>query len=313
MKEKKMRVLLTEKCNKSCANCFYREDHGGQNKDMPLKQAEMLFKRLSELDYKVLKIMGGEPMIHPDFYYLLGLANSLFNRVTVFTNGTAENFKPEKFSRKNAVIINFKFYKSIMYERFAELSRIAKGLIFAIIIDNDTDTSDICGKINEIYHILSIINPDSDVIFQVSLDCMADPLKNREELNRKWLSVAKYIHEISPQILSFDHVPPECFWNEDSLRFLEDVIGTDYHRSGCGLHDSGLIDASLNLRFCNVYPEPLGSLWDGEKLINMELIPELLQEGFKKKQELLKALPLCSTCTSQTCNGGCFPFTFNKN
>ena len=63
-----IRIYLTESCNANCNHCFnkgIRED-----RHMDTAKAEMLFNYFASNGIKNLKIMGGEPTVHPDFLTL---------------------------------------------------------------------------------------------------------------------------------------------------------------------------------------------------------------------------------------------------
>ena len=59
----KLRLLLTERCNRNCPGCC--------NKDYDLNKLpiELDFRTLEEKEYELIMITGGEPLVVPDALY----------------------------------------------------------------------------------------------------------------------------------------------------------------------------------------------------------------------------------------------------
>lgn len=129
-----IRIYLTESCNANCNHCFnkgIRED-----RHMDTAKAEMLFNYFASNGIKNLKIMGGEPTVHPDFLTLYNLSQQKFDSVALFTNGL--NAEITKITPRNtdAIIYNFLFInRQFDSNKYLPSSNFAR--IFEIVIDGN--------------------------------------------------------------------------------------------------------------------------------------------------------------------------------
>jgi organic radical activating enzyme len=80
---------VVEHCNLRCANCCNISPHV-PSRMLSVEEVEALCGRMAKvLSAEVLKIMGGEPLLHPEIATLLRVfrASGLGDRVRLFTNG----------------------------------------------------------------------------------------------------------------------------------------------------------------------------------------------------------------------------------
>lgn len=90
---------VVEHCNLRCANCCNISPHVPK-RVLAIDEVEALCSRMAKvLSAEVLKIMGGEPLLHPDIATLLRVfrASGLGDRVRLFTNGLLLPTMPEPF------------------------------------------------------------------------------------------------------------------------------------------------------------------------------------------------------------------------
>lgn len=81
-----LHILITGRCNSSCAFCFTREE---------LKEIHFPYSLISEIikdyygkGYRIIVLSGGEPTIHPDFLEIVKSAKSTgYEHVKVISNG----------------------------------------------------------------------------------------------------------------------------------------------------------------------------------------------------------------------------------
>lgn len=78
-------LVLTHRCNLSCAHCYQAEHDGAE---LSREELEGVFRQLAELGTLFLVFGGGEPLSRRDFWELLASARALGFAVEVFTNGT---------------------------------------------------------------------------------------------------------------------------------------------------------------------------------------------------------------------------------
>jgi pyrroloquinoline quinone biosynthesis protein E len=77
-----VQVELTEACNLRCRFCY-----NSQKPRYNLHAIEIL-ERLAEQGVMQLTLTGGEPLLHPEFFQILGRATELFPNVMILSNGT---------------------------------------------------------------------------------------------------------------------------------------------------------------------------------------------------------------------------------
>ncbi len=88
-------LVISALCNQSCAYCFTVDHLGPDREDRPGKQRHFLpLDRLQERlgflarsDIDRVRLMGGEPTLHPQFSELVARARAAGKAVTIFSNG----------------------------------------------------------------------------------------------------------------------------------------------------------------------------------------------------------------------------------
>lgn len=97
---------ITEACNLKCIHCYGKFGQPKINNKKILKTNEWkkIIDKLIKMDCKSIQLIGGEPMIHKDFYEILEYAYTQgIKKIDVFTNGTLINEKSiDIFKRTNA-------------------------------------------------------------------------------------------------------------------------------------------------------------------------------------------------------------------
>lgn len=104
-----LRVYITEQCNANCPSCFNKSSRSKLSMD--IEHFKKICTFFSSNGVKRIKIMGGEPTLHPDFDVLMTLAQNSFQQVFLFTNAINDgilNFKPRE---SDSVVYNFTFHK----------------------------------------------------------------------------------------------------------------------------------------------------------------------------------------------------------
>jgi len=77
---------LTTGCNLRCVHCWQGEK--ARPKTLKLEEIKVIIKRLAELGVTSLRITGGEPMIHPNFWEIMEEAAHSDLSIVLRTNGT---------------------------------------------------------------------------------------------------------------------------------------------------------------------------------------------------------------------------------
>ena len=82
-------LLLTTKCNRSCSYCFAREQMSSTVGMDFITWDNVIYIAdfLSKDNYKTISLLGGEPLLHPQFLNIIEYLIARDFRITVFTNG----------------------------------------------------------------------------------------------------------------------------------------------------------------------------------------------------------------------------------
>jgi len=109
-------VHITEHCNLNCKGCNHFSSLAKEEFLQP-DQFEKDFKRLAELskDYYAIKILGGEPLLHPRLTEFFDIARKYFpsTPIQVTTNGILLTKQPEGFwqnCKKNGITVSISRY-----------------------------------------------------------------------------------------------------------------------------------------------------------------------------------------------------------
>ena len=118
-------VLLTTGCNLACPYCFAKEKLGSRHRrDMRLEDLDKLLAFFRRSDYKLFRVMGGEPTLHPDFVPIVRRALAEDLRVDILSNATWNNdcaeFFPQVSPRRLYFLLNLDHpdrYRGRIWER----------------------------------------------------------------------------------------------------------------------------------------------------------------------------------------------------
>ena len=288
--KKIIRVYITENCNSKCSNCFNARERG--NSLIDVQHFEEICHYFSSNGVSTIKVMGGEPTIHPNFSDIMAIAQEYFTAVFLFTNGINNNVFEFKPRETDAIIYNFRFSKVLTADK--------------LLLDKPGRRSlevQITSKTNEIKLIDEILSRCGNYKERINpcltLDCTENIFTNREKLIEKYSKVWNACQKAG-FIMGQDHIPPLCF-----------IYGSDIKMpsSGC-ICDSnciGLIDAKFNIKFCNQYSQSLGNLYKDDTLIPFMEYLDMLSKEQENLQDIVKE-KICDKCPfyQKYCNGGCF-------
>ena len=286
-----IRIYITEACNAKCPNCFNRDNRSSNYMDYEHFCA--ICDILAKNGCSQIKIMGGEPTVHPEFGMFMERAQNQFATVSLFTNAISNKVRDFHPRQNDIITYNFKFRRLLTPEKLL--------LDFPGIRNLEIQITPSVIKEKLMDEIIRVVNYDIKRIRPyLTLDCTSNIFKYKS-------SIAKVYEYIWEQCLTKgisvgqDHLLPLCF-----------IAGTKIPipRSGsnCTTNCAGLIDAKYQLRFCNQYPDVLLNIFDQfDQPVSMKSISHAIEE---KHLQIINEIQNkgCGHCQlfGILCNGGCF-------
>jgi radical SAM protein with 4Fe4S-binding SPASM domain len=302
----------------SCPHCFNANTRHGGVMDF---DTLLNFFRFNEnyLQNSVIKLMGGEPTLHPNFTNILTESCKYYGSVMLFTNGNGlkaitqdSYFLKQHLQDKLSYAINGYTFSIDQFKKYRDF--INYVFLHFVILDSTATIEKIikCMELTPQVHFL--ISPNTQV-----------DLFDENELGRYreiWLSA---ITQIIPLFrknnisYSYDHNLPICFYTQEMIDELHTFDLDDLHATRitcCGENFMGLIDYNFDLYFCNQTRIKIGSVLNSNG--TPKYIPEiekLLQPKSKEKTIAIKNLSnKCRECpVVASCKVGCYYNTMVKH
>lgn len=293
---KSIRVLLTDKCNEHCVNCINKSIRS-ESAFMDSRKLIRLSHYLRENGVERIRVMGGEPTLHPEFTQITEQLQCIFQRVTVFTNGTTDNICSFVPRECDAINYNSKFLKCIDSKRL--LNDKPGARVISVVITKNIDIESLKIEIKQ------ILNYCNRIRISLTLDCNANIFKDKKILIHNYKSLYNYCVGLGLETI-MDHNLPICFL------YGTDIVINRPHAL-CDIDCSGLIDAHFNLRFCNIASDQNLQLFGkDDRIVPFKIVSNFLQIAFYERQiSVLNKLYKECTLYGDYCNGGCF--LHNKN
>jgi len=135
-------LLITNFCNQNCSFCFASAEMQNTSfaKKMSVHDYNSVLNKLSSNDVPTIKLLGGEPTLHPDFIKLISTALKKFHRVQIFTNGLMSKSMIEKLKKfENRVQYTF----NILTPGFKNHKTVREQIIYNIIKLNELSANTI--------------------------------------------------------------------------------------------------------------------------------------------------------------------------
>lgn len=300
--ENTCRFILTEDCNAACPHCFNANMRVGNH-----MSRETFHKALSLVDAPAIKLMGGEPTLHPDLLEFFDACHEIVPQVRLFTNGLRKdllekiNWQPEDQIAYNFYVANTELTnQNYLWER--DISR-----TFHVVVNTHTDFRRLFAKLRNLAGLLQkqpeSIRARSGIA--LSLDTQEDIFQYRDRLQSILHSVVRRVKLWGFINVGRDHHIPVCFWSQESFRrFLNTHLKNNTTTRCLSPNCASWIGIDGTIRHCNQFP-----VWCGQ--ITEDTTKEDLASMYKKarvtKIELLRKDNMCRECPHlEECLGGCF-------
>lgn len=302
---KHIRLLITEKCNAECPNCFNASFR--KSKEMTLEEIERLSLFFSSNGVSTVFVEGGEPTIHSAFKDAIIILQDKFEQVVLFTNAMSDAIYSFNPRNSDSIVYNFNFV-SDSFDANKYLPHKSGKRSAMIQISVKTDVQQL---IDRIHAFDSFFRKDCFSLL-LTLDCTADVFINAEILVNKWnqFLAACIINKWNVKI---DHGFPLCINKKYKSMIIEVYQGRVSDVSNkkglywCDYRRAGLVDAHMNLRYCNNYYSKSIPLIDSNGIISLDCIEKFLIDTQSHKNAHLSTNCLeCSYHAKGICNATCF-------
>jgi radical SAM protein with 4Fe4S-binding SPASM domain len=270
------------------------------------------------LQNKQLKIMGGEPTIHPRFEELVEKSIPYFDYVRVFTNGlTLPKILKNSFFDKNQRIgytVNGYTFDPSKFDSYrAKVWRLDLHFVIPYYepektIEKLLNCVDFMGE-----QVFILYSPDTQVnVFNPEI---------LDSYRKTWVaSIKTLIPQLRQKRVDFapDHAVPACFFTPEMIEELAEIDFQDLSMglSCCHCSDLGLIDTEFNLLYCNQSRIKLGTLLNEDGTFkNMNEIEAMIAVGPRTKVEKIEQISKkCKDCSAlPLCRLGCYYNTLERN
>lgn len=307
------RIVLTEACNKACPHCFNADQRNAKHMN-----TEKLFAFWMEnmpygwLKNSELKIMGGEPTLHPEFLSVADLAIQLFGHISLFTNGTNLQYVTHPdilaahWGDKFQFIINGYTFDFDLWRAWGKYYK--KMQLHFVVPDFSASRKEMVTKIKFLAKVIAPVQTH----FILSGDTQVNIFDTVKLLDYRW-NYIEAMKAIIPLLreyghtYSFDHTFPQCFWTQEMITELAEADIEPVHlmRQSCCDTILGLMDTNFDIWYCNQTRLKVGNAFVNGKPRQIEEILRMLRDmPCKKCAELIGK---CRECPAQiTCKSACW-------
>lgn len=287
-KHKAMRVYVTERCNAKCPNCFNANSRS--DKEMSVDDFKDLCEYLKSNGFNLLKIMGGEPTLHADFAKIIEIAQSNFDAIVIFSNGTTDSIKDIKLRENDSVVYNFTFNKVFSKDKMH--FEVGGKRTFEVQVKKNTEEIELVKRLKE-------LTQDAKVRISLTLDCTANIFVEKSIVLPKLQYIEQKLME-AKLAFNYDHMIPLCYLYKSGLHVSKNSCM-------CTTHTAGLISSDLFFKFCNQHSASLVSLKQNGKFIPWSIVENYMQKAFYElRTKALKDYCLNCVFFNKKCNGGCW-------
>lgn len=300
-------ILLSEQCNARCPHCINTLQRN-QKTHMDEKKLKILIEDLLTSNFGNLKLLGGEPTIHPNFSNLYPYFQSKFEHVTLFTNALNDKIKsivprPSDYVTYNGYFIN----ESFDTEKFLPKNPNPFSRTIQNVINMDFDFGKLKERAIRVRDFFQGVGLGDNYTMALSLDCTEDVFTNAEKLNDIFLNVVRFLSGNGVNFTTH-RAAPACFFVNPEL---EKVRHTHYFFPThiCDVtYGQAIIDTDFNLKYCDRMPKILGNVFKNDyETIDFEEFKMLMYQGYigKLKDNYKLKCKGCKLWLKQ-CNGACY-------
>lgn len=294
-----MDLLITEYCNAHCSYCLnanYRKDSAIMDK----RKLFYLLEFLSEHGCNIVRLMGGEPTLHPDFREITQRCQDLFAKVVILSNalsGVVKDFHPRE---NDGIIYNLNTIPKT-FDKSKFLLESPGFRYLSIVISRQSNIENIIDKLDTIFKNVELSNR---LELNISID-LCDNIFDKTDLIRNQIDKLYLICKKNNWHCNFRFDGELVILYPECMQDIQPIPG-GAKKKMCSRTEPGFVDADFNFRFCHAFPVKI-------KQFNSETSWEELCEIARKYtgERINLTRNRCKGCIehSNKCDGTCFALT----
>jgi len=306
-------ICLTSVCNRQCSYCFAQE-HGDAPDFMSIDDFKRSLDFLEQSKIDQVRILGGEPTLHPDFKEIMALSKDTGQKILLFTNGLFSdeildylmNIPPETLR----VMVNVTPLDSMKRKDVAQQHHVIKKLGPRAALSFNIFRPDISFEI--LIELIEGSEAQKMVRLGLALPCLNG---NNESLHpRQYPYVGSRIVSFATQAanhdirISFDCGFVPCMFSKEGLDALK------HAKADIGWRCNPILDITPAGQVLHCFPlaqmysEPLK-----ERLKAGALRAKFVEKSHDFRQAgIYRDCALCDLKHSEVCPGGCLGATIRR-
>jgi len=277
---------------------------------MDEKKLQILIDDLLGENFSNLKLLGGEPTIHPNFTELYPYFQSKFAQVTLFSNALNDQIKKIVPRASDYITYNGYFINnSFDTEKF--LPRNPHPFLRTIqnVVNMSFDFDNFRERALLVRDFFRRQGLENHYVMALSLDCTEKIFDHAEALNKILVAIMDFALKNKVNVTTHRNAPVCFFVDPELIRLRKLYPGQIFPYHICDVtYGQAIIDTDFNLKYCDRMPKILGNVFKNEfETIDFEAFKILMYQGYVWKMKDNHDLK-CHGCKlwGKECNGGCY-------
>lgn len=308
-------ILLSEICNARCPHCI-NADQRNQKTHMDEAKLKTLIDDLLVSNFSNLKLLGGEPTVHPKFLQLYPYFQSKFPQVTLFTNALNDNVK--RITPRSTDYITYNGYfinRSFDTDKFLPKNPFPFLRTIQNVINTNFDFGQFKKRAILARDFFRGANLEKNYTMALSLDCTEDIFTYAEDLNKIFIEIIDFMSQNGVRAATHRNAPFCFFVNPELIRLRNFYQKRFFPSHICDVvYGQAIIDTDFNLKYCDRMPKILGNVFRNDfETIDFEDFKIMMYQGYLWKMKDNYELK-CKGCKlwCKECNGGCYANLHSK-
>lgn len=298
-----MDLLITESCNAQCSYCL----NSNYRKDTAIMAKSKLFELLDFLSgngCKIVRLMGGEPTLHPDFKEIAQRCQDLFSKVVVLSNALSDAIREFHPRENDGIIYNFNTM-GVNFDISKLLCDCPGFRYFSIVISRSSDVDNIIDRLNAIFTNKGLTKR---IEINISID-LCDNIFDKTDVIRNKIDKLYLVCKENNWHCNFRFDGELVILYPECMHDIQPIPG-GAKKKMCSRTEPGFVDADFNFRFCHAFPVKImkfDSNTSWKEMCKIASIYTIERINLTRNR--------CKGCTehSRNCDGTCFTLTSIDN